>query len=87
MLNATTIKTIRNANAQELKMLISLIRERQGSIQSEVGSSFQIGDFVCFNDKRGQKITGTISKINRKTIKVDTGGYIWNVSPTLLNAA
>ena len=87
MLNLTTIKTIRNANMDELNTLIALVRDRQRSIQLEVGRNFNVGDLVSFNDKRGARITGNITKINRKSIKVDTGGYIWNVSPSLLTAA
>ena len=87
LLNQTTVETIRNANLDELNTIIALVRDRQRSIQVEVGSNFRIGDSVSFNDKRGAKVTGTITKINRKSIKVDTGGYIWNVSPSLLNAA
>ena len=87
MLNQATVQTIRNANIDELNTIIALVRDRQRSIQTEIGNSFQTGDSVYFNDKRGAKVTGIIKKINRKTIKVDTGGYIWNVSPSLLKAA
>jgi hypothetical protein len=87
ILNQTTVETIRNANMDELNTIIALVRDRQRSIQVEVGANFHVGDSVSFNDKRGTRVTGTITKINRKSIKVDTGGYIWNVSPSLLNAA
>jgi len=78
---------IRNASMEEINTIIALVRDRQRSIQTEIGSSFQVGDSVYFNDKRGARVTGTITKINRKTIKVDTNGYMWSVSPSLLKAA
>ena len=87
ILNQTTVETIRNANMDELNAIIALVRDRQRSIQTEIGTSFQVGDSVYFNDRRGAKVTGIIKKINRKTIKVDTGGYLWSVSPSLLKAA
>ena len=87
ILNQTTVETIRNANMDELNTIIALVRDRQRSIQTEIGGSFRVGDSVYFNDKRGAKVTGIIKKINRKTIKVDTGGYLWSVSPSLLKVA
>jgi uncharacterized protein YxjI len=78
---------IRNASMDEINTMIALIRDRQRSLQVEIGSSFRVGDSVYFNDKRGAKVTGIISKVNRKTIKVTTPNGQWSVSPSLLNAA
>lgn len=87
MLNKTTMNAIRNADNATLDAMIDLIKARRSSIQREVGSSFSVGDAVFFNDRRGMKVTGTILKINPKTIKVSTTNGLWKVSPSLLMAA
>lgn len=87
MLNKTTLTAIRNADMNTLNAIITEVKLRQRSIQAEIGGSFQVGDSVYFNDKRGAKVTGTITKVNRKTIKVTTMGGNWSVSPSLLRAA
>lgn len=87
MLNKTTMNAIRNADNDTLDAIIDLVRARRSMISREVRSSFSVGDAVFFNDKRGMKVTGTILKINPKTIRVSTPGGLWKVSPTLLKAA
>ena len=87
MLNKTTLNAIRNADNATLNAIITEVKLRQRSLQTEIGRSFRVGDAVYFNDRRGMKVTGTIEKINQKTIKVATMGGTWKVSPSLLMAA
>lgn len=48
----------------------------------------QPGDSVFFTSELGQKITGTIVKLNRKTVSLCThDGHHWRVSPSLLTRA
>jgi hypothetical protein len=54
-------------------------------------AKWSIDDRVAF-DNRGRTITGTVSKINRKTVRVDPDnptrkGQYWNVSPSLLRTS
>jgi len=87
MLNKTTRHAIRTANTAILNEIIAEVKLRQRSLQYEIGRSFRVGDAVYFDSKRGMRVTGTIEKINRKTIKVATPTGLWSVSPSLLKAA
>lgn len=87
MLNKTTMNAIRNADNATLDAIADMVRARRSMISQEIKGSFSVGDAVFFNDKRGMKVTGTILKINPKTIKVSTNLGLWKVSPSLLMAA
>ena len=87
MLNKTTRHAIRTANTDILNEIIAEVKLRQRTLQAEIGSTFRVGDAVYFDSKRGMRVTGTIEKINRKTIKVATPTGRWSVSPSLLKAA
>ncbi len=87
MLNKTTMNAIRNADNNTLDAIVEMVKARRSMISREVASSFSVGDAVFFNDKRGMKVTGTILKINPKTIRVSTNNGLWKVSPSLLKAS
>ena len=72
---------------EDFAIVADMYKQAQSICTRLEASAFQVGDSVYFNDKRGTRVTGTITKINRKTIKVDTNGYLWSVSPSLLKAA
>lgn len=46
---------------------------------------FYPGDHVWFLDRKGQRVEGTISKVNRTTAFVRTGTQVYKVSLKLLN--
>jgi len=69
----------------EIGELWDILRARHKELQARIASNFSIGDKVEFNrSKGGQIITGIVTKVNVKTIKVKTEGGGWSVSPTLL---
>lgn len=80
------IRDIRaHASIEDIRAIEDAIRVRFDIINRSASYEFRIGDTVRFNSKTRGIITGKISKINRKTIKVTTdSGMIWKVSPTLL---
>jgi len=79
-------KFIRNANRDELNTIVNLINERRGVLSRQESRKFTIGDRVSFDAKTRGIITGEITKVNRKTVKVkaDGVGFMWVVSPSLL---
>ena len=79
-------KFIRNANRDEVNTIINLIKERQREIARQESRKFTVGDRVSFDAKTRGIITGEITKVNRKTVKVkaDGVGFMWVVSPSLL---
>jgi hypothetical protein len=48
----------------------------------------ELGDKVFFSSEEGQKLAGTVVKLNRKTVSLCThDGNHWRVSPVLLRRA
>lgn len=70
---------------EDLNHSVNLHNSRSRKIIAESASNFSIGDVVSFI-ARGAKISATVTKVNRKTVKVidnDTS-TMWSVSPTML---
>jgi len=84
MINATTLRSIRNADNDTLNAMIKEINSRRSDLQKEIGGTFAVGQNVEFTGKRGETVRGMIQKINRKTIIVKTDFVTWKVSPSLL---
>jgi hypothetical protein len=55
--------------------------------QAPTHSDFKVGDRVTFNDRNNIPVTGTVSRINQKTVTVapDNRDGHWRVSEALLN--
>ena len=50
-------------------------------------AEFKVGDRVSFNDRDNVPVTGTVSRVNRKTVSVTPDNMVggWRVSTVLLN--
>ena len=74
-------------NIDELNNIIEVlngaIKEKQKTLQAEIANSFSVGEEVRFYSRKyAEVITGTITKINVKTIKLTAeNGDNWTVSP------
>lgn len=81
----TAITAIRNCNTDdELKQVIDAIKMQRQFISMQNIRSVRVGDAVEF-DARGRTITGTVTKVNRKNVKVKEDGYgTWNVPAAML---
>jgi len=55
------------------------------NVQRSNIAKFIVGDTVKFDSKRGP-VTGNVTKINRKTIKIkdEKNNVLWSVSPQLI---
>lgn len=61
------------------------LRLLQEVIALKLRLQFKVGDKVKFDAKTRGMIHGTITKMNAKSVKVQTDmGVTWNVSPTFL---
>ena len=80
---------INSCDQSGLDEIITMIKARRTMISHQTAISFHKGQTVTFDrgPKRGGMCSGKIQKINIKSVKVDVGGAMWNVSPTLLTAA
>ena len=91
MLNQSDLKTLGQIFAkmdrQDFATVADMYKQAQTICTRREAAAFRVGDAVYFDSKRGMRVTGTIEKINRKTIKVATPTGLWSVSPSLLKAA
>lgn len=78
-------------NTAEANMIVDAVKVAHDRQVSQTATKFTVGDKVWFSDRRtGMKVTGTVTKVNRKTVKVLSDAEpgrlpgSWNVTPTLL---
>lgn len=83
----TAIQEIKTRD--ELDQVFEALRLRQTWLARQATRKFLVGDKVKFNGgaRRGW-ITGKITKVNPKNVKVDAGARgRWNVNASLIEAA
>jgi len=76
--------TLRLASLEELRELNRIVYEAIRARETDVSRAFKFGDRVRFTAKDGRTITGSVAKINMKTIKVRSLDVLWVVTPSLL---
>lgn len=76
-----------NFTDEEFRSIIAAVNYKSKERQARAAHSFRAGDKVCFTTKYGEKITGTVLKVNQKTVSVKTATTTWKVSGSLLSRA
>lgn len=88
MLTTTEMKTIASLfakmDSKQASEIAKMFNDSQKIRQRQEASQFSVNDTVTFTDRLGRRITGTVEKVNRKTIKVSTSIGRYSVSPSLL---
>jgi small-conductance mechanosensitive channel len=80
----TLMNIVPNLDMDDIRRVYSILKDRQSRIQYQTTFKFNAGDRVQFNGK-GRMVSGSITKINQKTIKVKADdNVLWTVSPSLL---
>jgi len=82
----TAVDAIRNMTNEELNEIVSEIKLRRTRLARLNTQRLAVGDTVKFA-ARGHVVTGTVTKINRKTVMVKDGYTNWKVAASLLSAA
>jgi len=82
----TAVDAIRNMTNEELNEIVSEIKLRRTRLARLNTQRLAVGDAVKFA-ARGLVVTGTVTKINRKTVIVKDGYTNWKVAASLLSAA
>lgn len=83
-----TITAIHSMSRQELNTVAEAMQLRRTALARDSVRALSIGDLVCFNSRQGQKVQGTVVKLNRKTASVDAGPLgRWRVTASLLERA
>lgn len=88
---AAAAEAIRRMGEEDLRYLNRLIVERLnllGQARSTVMlAKFSVGDRVSFQSSTGERKTGIIVRLNKKTASIATDdGQHWNVAPGFLTA-
>lgn len=84
-------EAIRRMNEEDLRFLNRLIVERLNLLaqarSTVMLAQFSVGDRVSFPSARGERKTGVIIRLNKKTASIATDdGQHWNVHPGFLTA-
>jgi hypothetical protein len=88
---ASAAEAIRRMNEEDLRFLNRLIVERLKLIgqarSTAMLARFSVGDRVSFQGSTGERKTGVIVRLNKKTASIATDdGQQWNVHPGFLSA-
>jgi len=70
-------------NHAEMREVIDAIKLQQTFIGNKTIRQLAVGDRVCWNGKHGAN-RGTVRKVNRKYVMVDTATGQWRVPATML---
>ena len=93
MIDANLRKLVVDMNMQELRDLQDLVIVAMKRLQATATMMFRPGDRVTFQARGGRTITGTVLKVNQKTVSVTADrdplalkgtSTLWKVSGTLL---
>jgi len=81
-------KLLKKLSEEELRMLnqkiVERLKLRHNARQLNMLAKFSVDDKVCF-DHDGRCISGTIIRLNRKTVSlIDELGSYWTVAPVFL---
>lgn len=74
------------ADSSQMKEISQMFNMQFKAKTQMAKNSFSVGQNVFFNDKRGQKIEGVVTKVMIKNVQVSTDAGLWRVAPTLLKA-
>ena len=75
------------ADSSQMKEISQMFNMQFKAKTQMAKNSFTVGQNVFFNNKRGAKIEGVVTKVMIKNIQVSTSDGMWRVAPTLLKAA
>ena len=87
MSNLTEVlQFISQCDESERKQVINALNTQRRVSNDNTTSKLHLGARVSFMSRKGRGlIEGTVTKINRKTVKLDCGDQgRWSVSPTFL---
>lgn len=81
------LNDVLSMDRDQLDRVIVAVKHRRDQLHFVATSSLTVGTRVKFQGRRGQTITGTISRVNIKKVKVDCdNGEKWNVPAGLVVA-
>ena len=83
----TAVTAIRNADRNELNQIIEAVKLQQTYLAKQSARTFSVGDAVQFTGRGNRTVVGTVSKVNPKTIVVDSPSQgRWKVTASMLTS-
>ena len=83
----TAVTAIRNADRNELNQIIEAVKLQQTFLAKQSARTFSVGDAVQFTGRGNRTVIGTVSKVNPKTIVVDSPSQgRWKVTASMLTS-
>lgn len=80
-----SVELIYQMDMNQLNQVIEAIKLKRTHLAKQTARKFMIGDVVSFTGKRGELVTGVITKVNPKTMIVKSkSGIQWRVTASLL---
>ena len=81
---ATTL--IYSMDSDQLNQIVEAVKLKRTHLAKQVARSIVIGDIVSFEGRRGQTVTGKVTKVNQKTVVVrDSATQTqWKVTASML---
>ena len=81
----TVIDQVSRMDAEELNRVVEAVKLQRTFLAKESARGLFIGDCVSFTSKRGTTVQGTVTKVNPKTVLVDTvHDGRWKVTASML---
>ena len=82
----TAITAIRNMTNDEINQVVEAIKLQRTFNARQTARTLQVGDTVSFDAKTRGVITGTVTKINIKTVQVRCNRTqdLWKVTASIL---
>ena len=82
----TVLDQIQRMDNAELNRVIAAVKSQRTYIARNMTRKLMVGDVVSFEERKGATVTGTVMKVNPKTVVVrDRSTNIqWKVTATLL---
>ena len=81
-----SVELIYQMDSNQLNEVVEAIKLKRTHLAKQVARSIVIGDIVSFNGRRGQTVTGKVTKVNQKTVVVrDSSTQTqWKVTASML---
>ena len=85
-LDTQASELIYKMDADQVDQIVEAIKLKRTHLAKTVARSIIIGDIVSFNGRRGQTVTGKVTKVNQKTVVVrdSTTQTQWKVTASML---
>ena len=82
------IAAIHQMNNEDLNRVVEAVELQRTFLHRSAARSLRVGDLVRFALRRGGSVTGTVRKVNRKTVIVDAavGGTLYRVPAAMCSA-